>query len=173
MKLMSSQISLLFEQDVVNENIHVEDCCIRQFKNLINYYKSFWMTKIPVEMWCNNVDKERTNNRCEVFHNGLRQTIQIAHPNLHILIELLRKIERESCERFERYLRGEDVRRFSKRRLALEDKISLALQRYRALSSAITPRQFLDNVAVVYLEFYTNERITRENGVLELVTRAG
>ena len=153
--------------------ILVEDSCIDQLKNLVIYYKSFWLTKIPVKMWCNNAEKERTNNSCEGFHNGLRQTIQVAHPNLHVLIELLRKFERGTCERFERCLRGEDVLRFSKRRIALEHKISLALQRHQSLSSAITPRQFFDNVAVAYLEFYTDERITRENGVLELVTRVG
>ena len=58
-------------------------------------------------------------------------------------------------------------------RPALEYTVSLALKRYQSLISAITPRQFLDNVAVAYLEFYNNERITRESGVLELVTRVG
>ena len=75
-----SNFTVLFEQDAVSWKIHVEDCCIEQFKNLVNYYKLFWLTKTPVKMRCNNAEKEWTNNRCEEFHNGLHQTIQIALP---------------------------------------------------------------------------------------------
>ena len=44
-----SNFTVLFEQDAVSWKIHVEDCCIEQFKNLVNYYKSFWLTKISVK----------------------------------------------------------------------------------------------------------------------------
>ena len=68
-----SNFSVLFEQDAVDGKIHVEDCCLDQFKKLVAYYKSFWIEKITVKLWCNNAESERTNNRCEGFHNGLRR----------------------------------------------------------------------------------------------------
>ena len=162
-----SNFSLLFERDAIEGEIHVEECCIEAFKRLVQYYKSFWLQKIGVHMWCNNVGRDRTNNRCEGFHNGLRQALPLAHPNPYILIELLRKTEKESSERFDQYLRGEDVCRSSRKRKALEEKITKALERYQSLNTVITPRQFLDQVAIAYIDFYNDEKMMRERSAFE------
>ena len=166
-EVILSNFSLLFERDAINGEIHVEGSCIEAFEKLVHYYKSFWLQKIGVNMWCNNVGQDRTNNRCEGFHNGLRQAIPLAHPNPYILIELLRKTEKESSERFGQYLRGEDVCQSTKKRKVFEERITKALERYRSLNTVITPRQFLDQVAIAYMDFYNDEKLTREKGTLE------
>ena len=120
-----------------------------------------------MDMWCNNVSRDRTNNRCEGFHNGLRQAIPLAHPNPYVLIELLRRVEKDSSERFGQYLRGEDVCRSSRKRKALEAKLTKALERYRSLDMVITPKQFLDHIAISYMEFYNDDKLTRERSAYE------
>ena len=88
---INSNFDVLFERDAIHGPIHVEDECLDAFQKLVRYYKTFWLTRVPMKMWCNNTTRERTNNRCEGFHNGLRNSIPLARPNPFILIELLRK----------------------------------------------------------------------------------
>ena len=38
--------SLLFEWDAINGEIHVEGCCVEAFKQLFQYYKSFWLRNV-------------------------------------------------------------------------------------------------------------------------------
>ena len=78
--------------------------------------RRFWQTSVPLKTWCNNTTRERTNNKCEDFHNVMCHAIHHAHPNPFIPIELLWKTERESMERFERYLTGEDLFRHLRKR---------------------------------------------------------
>ena len=40
-----SNFSLLIERDAINGEIHVEGCCVEAFKQLVQYYKSFWLQK--------------------------------------------------------------------------------------------------------------------------------
>ena len=68
-----SNFDVLFEHDAIHGPIHVEDECLDAFKKHVRYYKSFWLARVPLKMWCNNTTRERTNNRCEGFHNGLRK----------------------------------------------------------------------------------------------------
>ena len=48
--------NVLFEQDAINGEIHVEGCCVEAFKQLVQYYKSFWLQKIGVNMGCPPLD---------------------------------------------------------------------------------------------------------------------
>ena len=35
--------NVLFERDAINGEIHVDVCCDEAFKQLFQYYKSFWL----------------------------------------------------------------------------------------------------------------------------------
>ena len=78
----------------------------------------------------------------------------------------MRKTENDSSERFGQYLRGEDVGRSSRKRKVLEE-ITKALERYKSLNAVITSRQFLDQVAIAYIDFYNDEKLTRERNAYE------
>ena len=137
-----SNFDVLFERESFHGPIHVEDECLDASKKLVRYYKTFWLTRVPMKMWCNNTTRERTNNLRDGFRNGLRNSTPLAYPNPFIPIELLRKVERETTARFKQYLRGDDTTGHSRRREDLEGKIFRAVERYKSLQLIVTPRQF-------------------------------
>ena len=50
----------------------------------------------------------------------------------------------------------------SHKRDGLEENICRELERYRRLEAIVTPRQFLDQIAIAYLEFYADEKLSRK-----------
>ena len=100
----------------------------------------------------------RTNNPCEGFHNGLRHTIGIVHPNPFVTIQLPRRVDEEANSAFTKYLCGEDVRRARTRTVNLNTKITTVVERYMKHRRVIPPKQFLDQIAIVYMEYYHMEK---------------
>ena len=124
-------------------------------------------------MWCNNVGGDRTNNRCEGFHNGLRQALPLAHQNPYVLIERLRKTEKDSTECFGQYIRREDGYRSSRKRKVIEEKMRRALEMYQSLNAVIISRRFLDRVTIAYIDFDNDEKLTRERSAYEAMRPFG
>ena len=160
----------MFERDAVRGPFSVEEEILERFKLLIAYYRRYWIDKIPIDMWCQHTNRERTNNRCESFHNMLRQEGSIVHPNPFLTIQFLRRIDNESTSAFEAYLCGEDVKRTRIRAAELEQKLCEVLDRYNSHKDVITQRQFLDGISMVYLEHYYHEKMARRNISLKLLS---
>ena len=159
----------LFERDAVSGPFSVEEF-IERFKQLISYYRRYWIDKIPIDMWCQHSNRERTNNRCESFHNMLRQEVSIVHPNPFLTIQFLRRIDHESTSAFEAYLGGDDVKRVRRRAAELERKLCDVVDRYDNHKDVITQKQFLDRISLVYLEYYYHEKMARRNISLKLLS---
>ena len=160
----------LFERDAVSGPFSVEEEFLEQFKQLTAYYRRFWIDQIPIDMWCQHSNRERTNNRCESFHNMLRQEVSIVHPNPLLTIQFLRRIDNESTSAFEAYLGGDDVKRTKRRAAELERKLCEVLDRYNRNKEVITQKQFLDSISMVYLEYYYHEKMARRNISLKLLS---
>lgn len=124
-------------------------------------------------MWCQHLNSERTNNRCEGFHNKLRQVVSIVHPNPFLAIRFLRRVDLESTNGFGMYLSGDDVKRMRRRTAELENEICDIIERFDATRDVCTPRQFLDRISQVYLEYYYHEKMARRNISLKLVSLKG
>ena len=65
---------------------------------LMTYYKDTWLDGcFPVRMWNVYSDTIRTNNAVEGWHHKLNCDIGRSHPNVHKLVDILRK-EQASTE---------------------------------------------------------------------------
>ena len=164
-----SEFERLFEDEALSGPFSVEEPFKDNFRDLVRYYKDFWMTRIPVGMWSQHASTSRTNNVCEGFHNGLRQIIGIVHPNPFVTIQLLRRVDEEATRRFENYLRGDVVKRIRKRSLELEEKIHNIIARRNKHSAVVDEKQFLDSISSAYLEYYHNEKLARRDISLNVV----
>ena len=167
---ITREFKRLFEHEALQGTFCVEDPFKEPFRQLVEYYDHFWMTRVPVESWCQHESETRTNNVCEGFHNGLRQVVGVVHPNPNITIQLLRRVDKEATNKFCCYLKGNAVRRIRKRAVELQEKIRLVVERYRAHKGVIRPNQFLDQISSAYLEFYHNEKLARRNISLNVVS---
>ena len=63
--------------------------------------------------------------------------------------------------------RREKTRR---RTTELENKLCDVIERFNATRDVITPRQFLDNISLVYLDSYYHEKMSRRNASLKLLS---
>ena len=57
-----------------------------------------------------------------------------------------------------------------RRTTELENKLCDVIERFNANRDVITPRQFLDNISLVYLEYYYHEKMARRNISLKLLS---
>ena len=113
---------------------------------------------------------QRTNNRYEGLHNGLRHTIGIIHPNPFVTVQLLRRVDEEANSAFTKNLCGEDVRRALTRTANINTKITTVIERYMKHRRIIPPKQFLDQIAIVYMEYHHMEKMARRHVSLHLIT---
>ena len=111
-------------------------------------------------MECQSSPGQRTNNRCEGFHNGLRHTIGIVRPNPFVTVRLLRRVDEEANSAFIKYLCGEDVRRAWTRTVNLNTKLATVIERYMKHGQAIPQKRFLDQIAIDYMESHHMENGT-------------
>ena len=148
----------LFEHEALNGPFCVENEHKNGFRDLVAYYKRFWIERIPIDMWCQSSPGQRTNNRCEGFHNGLRHTIGIVHPNPFVTIQLPRRVDEEANSAFTKYLCGEDARRARTRTVNLDTRLATVIERYIKHRRVIPPKQFLDQIAIVFMEYYHMEK---------------
>ena len=121
-------------------------------------------------MWCQSSLGQRTNNRCEGFHNGIMHTTGIVHPNPFVTVQLLRRVDEEANSAFMKYLCGEDVRRTRTRTVNLNTKLATVIERYMKHRHVIPPKQFLDQIAIVYMESHHMEKMARRHVSLHLIT---
>ncbi|XP_050064199.1 uncharacterized protein LOC126553050, partial [Aphis gossypii] len=54
--------------------------------NLFNYYQSYWIRCVGVNVLSVNGVPRRTNNNIESFHNTLRYQFSVTHPNLWVFL---------------------------------------------------------------------------------------
>ena len=168
--VITNEFERLFETEALAGQFCVEDQFIERFRELVAYFRNFWMTKIPVVMWSQHTSTARTNNKCEGFHSSLRQVSGIVHPNPCITIQLLRRVDKEATGRFDRYFEGGVAKRASKRSFQLEEQIRNAVERYDRYNTVIEVKQFLDRISSAYLEYYYNEKMARRNISMHVIS---
>ncbi|CAI6345502.1 unnamed protein product [Macrosiphum euphorbiae] len=59
---------------------------------LFDYYERYWLRNVGVELLSVYKKVYRTNNNIESFHNKLKQTFQVSHPNIWAFLGNLCKI---------------------------------------------------------------------------------
>jgi hypothetical protein len=61
---------------------------------LYTYFENQWTVTMPPDMWNSYSDSEdRTTNRVEGFHSKLNKKLNKGHPNIHVLINVFKKLE--------------------------------------------------------------------------------
>ena len=68
--VIDNEFERLFEDEALIGTFSVEDPFKENFRDLVKYYKDFWMTRIPIVMLSQHVSTRRTNNFCDGFHSG-------------------------------------------------------------------------------------------------------
>ncbi|KAK7116108.1 hypothetical protein V1264_001850 [Littorina saxatilis] len=65
---------------------------IPEVMSLALYYKSTWLSgEYPPAMWNVHDTDIRTNNRVESWHSKLNKIVGRQHPNVHVLVNILRE----------------------------------------------------------------------------------
>ena len=112
-----------FEVMAFRDVLGVEEEYRDKFREVVAYYKRFWIEEIGTEMISQFEEANRTNNHAEAFHRGIGFGVQIAHPQKLVLIRLLINIELEAMLCFDARRRGKDVQPRDRRLIFLEMSI--------------------------------------------------
>ena len=170
----------VFRRQARCETIGVEPECRERFFEVVDYYDRFWLTRIGPELLCQFDAGERTNNHSEAFHRGLSQTVQVAHPRLPVLINLLQKVDAEMTLRFDKMRIGEYVATRSKKQIAFERGMMAAFDSYRRGTSKRSLAsddhthevRLLGDVSRLYIEHYHHIQQSRRRETVNLVGRS-
>eukprot|EP00102_Acyrthosiphon_pisum_P025068 XP_016662278.1 PREDICTED: RING finger protein B-like [Acyrthosiphon pisum] len=63
--------------------------CLIDMNSLFDYYERFWIHRVGVEIISVYGQARRTNNHIESFHNKLRYSFGVAHPNIWVFLNKL------------------------------------------------------------------------------------
>ncbi|KAF4520857.1 hypothetical protein B566_EDAN007038, partial [Ephemera danica] len=110
----------------------------------LDYVQTQWLTNVGADVISVHMQRHRTTNCVESFHNRLRLWFNnIAHPNIWFFTDKLRQVEMSSSLDMDRLDRGLDIRRSRNRRYVLQDeRIRRATQ--RLANNLIDVGQFLN-----------------------------
>ena len=79
--VISSEFERLFERDALSGSFSVEEQFKDNFRELVGYYKDFWMSRIPVVMWSQHASARRKSTFARgstaAFDRSLESRIQI------------------------------------------------------------------------------------------------
>ena len=161
-----------FETMAVDDVLGVEAEYHDKFREVVAYYKRFWLEEIGPEMICQFDAANRTNNHAEAFHRGVGCAVQVAHPQTLILIQLLVNIERDSLLRFNEQRTGKYVKRQNKRFEDLEKKITSVM---RSFDDGLfrNDAEFLSTISKVYVEYNFILKSERVRNNINLLRHAG
>ena len=170
----------IFRRQACCETIGVEPECRERFFEVVDYYERFWLKRIGPALLCQFDAEERTNNHSEAFHRGLSQTVQVAHPKLPVLINILQKVDAEMTLRYDKMRIGEYVATQSRKQIAFEKRMKTAFESYRRGASARSldaddyahEVRLLGDVSRLYMEHYHYIQQSRRRETVNFVGRS-
>ena len=141
-----------FEVMAMDDALGVEAEFRDRFREVIAYYKRFWLDEIGPEMICQWDESNRTNNHAEAFHRGIASAVQVAHPQTLVLIQLLISIEREAMLRFDAQRSGKEVQQRDRRLDDLETSIAKTM---RSNNDGLfrNDAEYLSAIAKLYVKY--------------------
>ena len=141
-----------FETMAMDDVLGVEEEYRYKFRQVVTYYKRFWLDEIGPEMICQFDVANRTNNHAEAFHRGVGFAVQVAHPQTIVLIQLLINVEREALLRFNQQRTGKYVKRQNKRFEDLEKTIKNVMLSFDD-GLYRNDSEYLSAISKVYVEY--------------------
>ena len=159
-----------FEQMAVDDVLGVEEEYRDKFREVVAYYRRFWLEEIGPEMICQYDEANRTNNHSEAFHRGIGCAVQVAHPQTLVLIQLLVNVEHEAMLRFDAQRSGKEVLQRDKRFDELEKSISSVMSSYGA-GLFRNDSEYLSAIAKLYVEYNHKIKTARFRNSTSFLTR--
>ncbi|KAG8198782.1 hypothetical protein JTE90_007092 [Oedothorax gibbosus] len=131
-------------------DIHGDAPPMPGMQQLIEYFVSTWLdpdtSLFDINIWnIYGVEGDRTNNRLEGWHSGLKRLIKKAHPNLFEFVDYIKQDYDNTCTTLLHITNGSYVN--TQRRIYR--KINLAIRKLTDMYNAgqKTPIEFLDSVS--------------------------
>ena len=157
----------------MDDVLGVEEEFRDKFREVVAYYKRFWLEEIGPDMICQCDEANRTNNHAEAFHRGIGCAVLVAHPQTLVLIQLLVNIEREAMLRFDAQRSGKDVQPRDKRLDDLETSLAKTMTSYGD-GLFRNDVEYLSAIAKLYVEYNHKikaARILNSTNVLNRVVK--
>ena len=161
-----------FEVMAMDGALGVEEEYRDKFREVVAYYKRFWLEEIGPEMICQWDEVNRTNNHAEAFHRGIASAVQVAHPQTLVLIQLLANLEREAMLRFDAQRSGKDVQPRDRRLDDLEASIANSMKS-NADGLFRNDAEYLSAIAKSYVEYNHWIKAARFRNNTALIRRVG
>ena len=161
-----------FEVMAMDDALGVEEEFCDKFREVVAYYRRFWLEEIGPEMICQWDEVNRTNNHAEAFHRGIASAVQVAHPQTLVLIQLLANLEREAMLRFDAQRSGKDVQPRDRRLDDLEASIANSMKS-NADGLFRNDAEYLSAIAKSYVEYNHWIKAARFRNNTALIRRVG
>ena len=159
-----------FETMAVDDVLGVEEEYRDKFREVVAYYRRFWLEEIGPELICQYDEANRTNNHAEAFHRGIGCAVQVAHPQTLVLIQLLVNVERDAMLRFDTQRSGKDVQPRDKR---LDDLETSIVNTMKSFDEGLfrNDSEYLSAIAKLYVEYNHKIKTARLQNSTALVRR--
>ena len=167
---MTARFRECFETMAVDDVLGVEEEYRDKFREVVAYYRRFWLDEIGPEMICQFDAANRTNNHAEGFHRVIGCAVQVAHPQTLVLIQLLVNVERDAMLRFDDQRSGKDVQPRDKRLDDLETSIVNTMKSYSD-GLFMNDVEYLSAIAKLYVEYDQRSR-RRGSGTAQVSSNA-
>ncbi|CAF1674122.1 unnamed protein product [Adineta ricciae] len=113
---------------------------------LFDYFESFWMESVPVELWNVSNIKIKTNNIAEGWHNRFAHRIEKKHPNIWHFIKVLQQEEVYVKQNVQHVKMGKK-KKIAKKTCAIQECLATLAHRYR--KKEITLIDYLDGLSLL------------------------
>ena len=159
-----------FEEMAMDDVLGVEEEFHDRFRDVVAYYRRFWLEQIGADMICQFDEANRTNNHAEAFHRGIACGVQVAHPQTLVLVQLLINVERDAVLRFDAQRSGKVVQQRDKRLDKLEASIAHTMKSYgNGLFG--NDAEYLSAVAKLYVEYNHKVKTARTRNSTDVLKR--
>ena len=159
-----------FETMATDDVLGVEEEFRDKFRDVVAYYKGFWLEEIGPDMICQYEEANRTNNHAEAFHRGIGCAVQVAHPQTLVLIQLLVNVERDAMLRFDAQRSGKAVQRRDKR---LDDLEASIMSTMKSCGEGLfrDDAEYLGAIAKLYVEYNHKIKVARTRNSTNVLER--
>ena len=159
-----------FETMATDDVLGVEEEFRDKFRDVVAYYKGFWLEEIGPDMICQYEEANRTNNHAEAFHRGIGCAVQVAHPQTLVLVQLLVNVERDAMLRFDAQRSGKAVQRRDKR---LDDLEASIMSTMKSCGEGLfrDDAEYLGAIAKLYVEYNHKIKVARTRNSTNVLER--
>ena len=117
-----------------------------RLQRLFTYYEDTWLTgTFPLDMWNVHETTVRTNNMVEGWHSKLNRYVRRIHPNLHQLINELKKEQAMTQVSIQRARLGGRPAPRRQKYVRIDEQVETLTSDYRGYAGDVTSSRSLES----------------------------